>query len=162
VDRRHFLKVGLAGAAALTAAGLWSAVRGAAVDEEETMLAAVAAAILEGALPAAGEARDRALREAVAGVHQAVAGLSAPAQDEVGELFALLASSPGRIFAAGLWPHWREAAPEQVAAFLNRWRHSRFGLMRAGYAALHDLVLGGWYGDAQRWAAIGYPGPPRV
>jgi len=126
------------------------------------MLAAVAAAILDGALPAAGDARERALREAVAGARQAVAGLSAAAQDEVGELFALLSSSAGRILAAGLWPHWREVSVEQVAAFLNRWRHSRFGLMRAGYAALHDLVLGGWYGDARRWAAIGYPGPPRV
>jgi hypothetical protein len=162
VDRRQFLKVGMAGTAVLTAAGVWAGVHSADADEEDAMLAAVAAAILDGMLPDDPPARARALGDAVAGVRQAVAGLSAAAQGEVGELFALLSSSPGRIFLARLWPHWREAPVEQVAAFLDRWRHSRFDLMRAAYAALHDLVLSGWYGDARRWEAIGYPGPPRI
>jgi hypothetical protein len=66
------------------------------------------------------------------------------------------------MLVAGVWQRWRDVSAEDAAAFLDRWRHSRFDLLRAGYAALHDLVLGAWYGDARRWSAIGYPGPPKL
>lgn len=36
----------------------------------------------------------------------------------------------------------------------------RFDLLKSGYAALHDLILGTWYAQPESWAAIGYPGPP--
>jgi hypothetical protein len=50
----------------------------------------------------------------------------------------------------------------EVAAFLQGWRTSRLGLLRSAYAALHDLVLGAWYGTPDTWEAIGYPGPPEI
>ena len=57
---------------------------------------------------------------------------------------------------------WPDAPTAEVAAFLEAWRRHRATLLRSGYAALHDLVLGTWYADRDAWAAIGYPGPPSL
>jgi hypothetical protein len=170
--RRQFIKAGLIGGLALSAAGLFysrglkeapaGAVSRKLTFSERTTVAALVPVILAGALPAAGEARARAIAQTVDGVGVAIAGLSAAAQKEIGELFALLDIAPARILLAGLWPRWEEASPAQIAAFLQGWRESRLGLLRSGYAALHDLVLGAWYGTPDTWEAIGYPGPPEI
>jgi len=172
LTRRQFIKAGLVGGIALSAAGIFysrslkEAPAGAApqglTSAGKTIVAALVPAILAGALPATGEARDRAIAQTVDGVGVAIAGLSAAAQKEIGELFTLLGIAPARILLAGLWPRWEEATPAQVAAFLQGWRESRLGLLRSGYAALHDLVLGAWYGTPETWEAIGYPGPPEI
>jgi hypothetical protein len=124
------------------------------------VIAAVAPAILAGALPVAGDERRAAIDRATDAVAFTVGKLSATAQREVAELFALLAMPAGRIVAAGVRAPWPEATDSDVRGFLDGWRHSRFDLMKSGYLALHDLVLGAWYADGGTWAAIGYPGPP--
>jgi hypothetical protein len=162
--RRTFLKVGLIGGAVLAAAGgaaLWlkPAARDAATsDEARTVLRAVIPALLAGALPTNGiaQAREAALGRTLA----AIASLPPPMRLELGELFALLASRPGR-WLAGV-EDWETADVEQVSRFLQRWRTHTFDLFQAGYHALHDLVLGPWYADESTWDAIGYPGPPTL
>ena len=57
---------------------------------------------------------------------------------------------------------WPEASREEVTAFLERWRFSRWALLQQGYQALHDLVLAAWYARPDSWPAIGYAGPPEV
>lgn len=170
--RRQFIQAGLAGGAALAAAGLFhsrslkeapaGAVSPGLTFSQRAIVAALVPAILAGALPSAGEARSQAIAQTVDGVGIAIAGLSAAAQKELAELFALLGFAPARVLLAGLWPSWEEATPGQVAAFLHGWRFSRFALLRSAYAGLHDLVLGAWYGTPESWAAIGYPGPPEM
>lgn len=170
--RRQFIKAGLLGGAALAAAGLfWSRglkeAPGGAVPpgltlSQRSIVAALAPAILAGALPESGEARSLAVARTVDGVGVAITGLSAAAQKELGELFALLGFAPARVLLAGLWPRWEEATPAQIADFLQGWRYSRFALLRSAYAGLHDLVLGAWYGNPDAWEAIGYPGPPEM
>jgi len=91
-----------------------------------------------------------------------VAQLSPAAQREVGELLSLLTLAPTRGLATGVWSDWAEASVQDVTAFLERWRHSRIGLLQSGYHALHDLVLGAWYADPQSWPSIGYAGPPAL
>lgn len=157
-SRREFLKAGLAGSVLLACAGQAAA----DADEEADMLAAVAGALLAGMLPAAGQERTEAIAATVHGVRQAIGGLSASARKEVGELFVLLSLAPGRRFVAGLSSRWRDAGRDDVAAFLERWRFSRFLLLQGAYAALHDLVFGAWYAREESWAAIGYPGVPEV
>lgn len=76
--------------------------------------------------------------------------------------FGLMDFPLTRGLLTGVWGSWETASPSQVEAFLRRWRYSRFGLFQSAYAALHDLVLGAWYGQPEAWAAIGYPGPPAV
>ena len=172
LTRRQFIKAGIIGGAALTAAGIFysrglkeapgDAVPHRLTLSERTIVGALVPAILAGVLPAAGEARSRAIAQTVDGVGTAIAGLSAPAQQELGELFALLGAAPGRVLVARLWPAWEAATTEEIVAFLEGWRQSRFALLRSAYAGLHDLVLGAWYGTPDAWEAIGYPGPPEM
>ncbi len=162
--RRTFLKAGLIGGAVLAAAGgaaLWlkPAARDASTSEEARLvLRAVIPALLAGALPVdrTAQAREATLERTLA----AIARLPPPTRLELGELFALLASTPGR-WLAGV-DDWETAGVEQATRFLQRWRTHPFDLLQAGYQALHDVVLGPWYADESTWPAIGYPGPPKL
>jgi hypothetical protein len=168
ITRRQFLKVGLAGGVALAGLGAYYAARqekgvpGRLNAGERAIVAAIVPPILAGVLPGAGDERQAAMVKTIDGVAVAIAGLSASAQQEIAELFSLLGVAPVRMLLAGVWSPWESAGAADVAAFLERWRMSRLALLRSAYAALHDLVLGAWYGEAGSWAAIGYPGPPEV
>lgn len=164
--RRTLLKVGLAGGALLAAAGgatylLRRAAPDAAFSEDtRVVLSGVLPALLAGALPLGAGARARALDAGLQRTLATIAGLPRPMRTELGELFALLASAPGR-WLAGI-ERWDHADPEQVGDWLQRWRTHSFDLYQSAYHALHDLVLGAYYADPSTWDAIGYPGPIRL
>ena len=163
IARRTFLKAGLAGGVLLGAGGLWYAATREGVapgrldGSTRAMFAAIAPVILAGMLPAQPAARDAV----VAGVETAYGGLSQAAQQELGQLFGLLAFAPSRYLLTGI-ASWQAATPDELARFLDDWRFHRFALLRGAYAALHDLVRGAWYARPESWPAIGYPGPPQV
>lgn len=163
--RRLFLKAGACGALALAAAG--ALYRGLQARSPQRfnldsagreLLTALVPAIVGPALPNAAAQRRAAIDGTVERVRGAIAGLPLATQAELRDLFGLLALAPSRRLLAGL-PAWRDATPAQLQAFLQDWRLHRFMQLRAGYQALHDLVLGSWYTDPASWAAIGYPGP---
>lgn len=163
--RRSFLKFGLGGALALAAGGaLYRGMQHGAPDRFDLdsagreLLTAVVPALLGSALPAAPAARQQAVAATVDRVKAAIAGLPLAAQGELQDLFGLLALAPTRRILTGL-PAWRDASPAQIDTFLQDWRLHRFAKLRAGYQALHDLVIGSWYADPSSWGAIGYPGP---
>lgn len=158
ISRRAFLKTGLAGSLLLGLGGCGKP----AADERRVILSAIAAVILDGALPGEAAPRSAGLARTVHNIEATIAGLPPATQDELDQLFGLLASSAGRIALAGVWAPWAEASPAAIAAFLESWRHSRFDLLRSAYAGLHDLTLGAWYAEPDTWAAIGYPGPPQL
>lgn len=173
ITRRTFIKTGIGGAALLALAaafhrqldraGKQALVAGNPLDRSlPPVVRALAPVMLQGVFPHAGPARAAALERIVRDVAAAVAALGASAQQEVGELFALLAFPPTRIAVAGVASPWETAAGGEIEAFLCSWQHSRIDLLVTGYQALHDLVLGAWYADPQSWAAIGYPGPPSL
>jgi hypothetical protein len=166
--RRQVLKYGVAGAVVLAAAGFargQPAYRAASGHEPLTalgaadreVLAAVAPAILAGV-----EGVAQQVDAVVGSIDRAIAGLPPHLQGEVRQLLALLASWPGRRWIAGVASPWPDASPAEVAAFLARWRFSRWALLQQGYHALHELVLAAWYARPDSWPAIGYPGPPEV
>jgi len=155
--RREFLKTGLAGGLLLNLA---ACSRPAKNDGRAQVLSALIPVMLAGALSPRPEDAERQINRTLSGVETAINGLSLAAQKEIGELFDLLAFPLTRMLAAGLWSPWDEAAPASLNAFLDSWRHSHFDLLKSGYAALHDLILGTWYAQPESWAAIGYPGPP--
>lgn len=168
--RRQFLKVGLASGALLAGAG-WFAMRwgrapGAGFQwldaRSAAIVAALVPAILDGALPPDGQARRDAVGEVTRAFDRAVSGLSPAVQEEIAQLFSLLGLAAGRFIVAGVRSAWHEATGEEVAAFLARWRTSRFGLLRSAYQALTQLVLAAWYGNPASWERIGYPGPPAL
>ena len=130
-------------------------------SDAQAILAAIIPVILDGALPVGPDAAG-ACDEALAGTGEAIAGLPPSARRELDQLFALLAFAPTRCIVAGVWSPWPNASRESVAAFLGHWRDSRFALLRSAYEALHQIVLGAWYGNPRSWGAIGYPGPPSL
>ena len=166
-SRRTFFKFGILGAVTLLAGGAaYRALYTSAplprfvLDREAgAALAAIIAAMLGRALPAAPAERAGALVNATEGVRLAILGLPLTTQKEVQDLFSLLALAPARRFVAGVSGSWADARPDQVSAFLQGWRMHRFAMLQTAYLALHDLVLGSWYADAANWSAIAYPGP---
>jgi hypothetical protein len=167
ITRRRFLQVGIAGAAILIAGrALYRSPRPTTyrfLDEDGAeLIGALAPIVLAGAVPKEGAARAAAIREVVEAFDQVVAGLSPAVRAELHDLFGLLGFAPMRIALAGLWSPWREADENAIAGFLQRWRSSRFDLLRAGYQALTQLLQAAWYGNPLAWGAIGYPGPPKL
>ncbi len=161
-SRRSFLKLGFLGTLTLAAAGL--AYRGMhkpvvppafVLDPEaNAALRAIAGVMLAGVIDS-----PAALERAVKGTVSAISGLPLATQKEVSDLFGLLVLGATRRLLVGLSAPWSDAKPEEIALFLNGWRTHRIGMLQAAYFALHDLILGAWYGEPANWAAIGYPGP---
>lgn len=157
ITRRQFLKTGLAGGLLL---GIAACSRPSAGGRHRAALAAIVPVMLAGAI--GREDRSAAIARTVSGVETAIAGLALPTQKEIRQLFDLLSFAPTRLLAAGLWADWPQASPEAIGRFLDSWRHSRFDLLKSGYAALHNLIFGAWYAVPENWPAIGYPGPPEM
>lgn len=172
--RRTFIAAGVAGAATLAAAGWWRSSRDAIPVVVETtptptlapdalaVITAITPVFLEGALPGDRAAASAAVQNTVADVGVAIAGLPPAAQEELGQLFALLGFPPARIALARVASPWAQASRNEIAAFLDHWRTSRFLLLHSAYSALHQLVFAAWYGNPEAWPAIGYPGPPKL
>ena len=167
--RRQFLKVGIAGGLVLAGARWLDRTPAVAapnyrfLDERgASAVAALVPVVLDGALPGDEAERRRAGSEIVEAFDRAVSGLSISVQKEVDELFSLLRFPPARLMFTGLWAPLEESNPQDIAAFLTRWRHSRFDIQRAGYQAITQLLQAAWYGNSASWAVIGYPGAPQL
>lgn len=168
VSRRSWLKIGVAGACALAAGGAVyrlkqapAASRFALDGEALAVLHAVIPVMLGPVLPTAPAARAAALSAASGRVREAVLSLPLATQQQVQDLFGLLALGPARRLLTGVRGGWEQADPAQVAAFLQNWRTHSLQTLQAAYHALHDLIIGAWYADPSTWEAIGYPGPPK-
>lgn len=167
-SRRAFLKAGAAGAVALlfvrslNAAELPDASSGRALPRAaKDIFAAIVPVLLDGALPTGAESAG-ARSETLRAIEDAIAGLPSAARNELADLVSLLDFAPTRCLLAGVWSPWSEASSASIAAFLDRWRESRFTLLRSAYGALHQIVFAAWYAQPRAWAAIGYAGPPVV
>ena len=164
LKRRAFLKAGIGASLAVAlGGGIYRATQATRVPapgqpfaltgEAHAALAAIVPVLLTGA---AGPA---AMTTVIDDVHRTIRGLPLATQDEIRDLFGLLALAPARRLLAGVEGRWADASSAAIAVFLQDWRTSQFGILRAGYGALHDLVLGAWYASPASWDAIGYAGP---
>jgi hypothetical protein len=165
-SRRSFLKAGALAALVLAAGGgIYRYThppmpKGFVLDgEARSVLHAAVPAILAGVLPLDPAQRAQAIQASTERVKQTILGLPLAAQQELQDLFGLLALGPARRLLTGIPHGWLDATDAEVGAWLQDWRTHRVALLRTAYQALHDLVLGSWYSDAASWAAIGYPGP---
>jgi hypothetical protein len=170
ISRRTFITAGLLGAAALVTAR-WlrgphappgDAGLGALDADAQAILRAIVPVLLAGALPAEAPARRLAIADTVRGIDIAVAGLPPAAQEELRQLFALLALPPARLAIARVRNPWDEAHEADVRECLDRFRGSSLTLLRSAYGALHQLTFAAWYGNPESWSRIGYPGPPEL
>lgn len=168
ISRRTFITAGLLGATALVTAR-WlrgphappgDATLRALDADAQAILRAMVPVMLAGALPADADAKRQAIADTVRGIDVAVAGLPPSTQEELSQLFALLALPPGRLAIARVTRPWNEASEADVRACLDRFRSSSLTLLRSAYGALHQLTFAAWYGNPASWPSIGYPGPP--
>lgn len=166
--RRSFLKLGVVAAVALAAGGAIyrsrnpsSYARNELDQAAQEVLRALIPALLHGALPPVAEtaARQAAIEAALKNTQIAISGLPYHSQKEVADLFGLLSMSLSRRLLTGLSSDWKEAKLEDISACLQEWRTHRTETLQTAYHAMHDLVLGPWYGNPANWQHIGYPGP---
>ena len=170
--RRSLLQTGLLGALLLGAAGTTASLsgcsgRGEAAaagykvlrDADLPLLRALVPGVLGSLLPSPGMERDRLLDDLLHRIDLSGYRLGAPSQKALLQLFDLLNLRLTRWALTGVGA-WEEATPQQLQAFLERWRTSSFGLLNNGYRALIKLVAGSFYGTPAGWAAANYPGPP--
>lgn len=168
LTRRRFLQVGLAGAAVLATVRLLERPQAPPTAHRvldhgtAALVGALAAVVLDGALPTEPAMRAGAVSEVVDAFDRAISGLAPAVRDEIGQLLGTLRLRPTRWALAGLWDPVEESSAAGIAAFLMRWRESRFDLLRAGYQALTQLIHAAWYDNPRAWPAIGYPGPPAL
>jgi hypothetical protein len=165
-SRRSFFKAGALAALVLAAGGgIYRyahppAPKGFVLDgEARAAMHAIVPAILAGVLPTGTKARTQAIATTTERLNQTILGLPQATQQEVQDLFGLLALGPARRLLTGIPHGWAEATDAEVSNWLQDWRAHRLALLRTAYQALHDLVLGSWYSDPANWAGIGYPGP---
>ncbi len=123
---------------------------------------AVSAAILEGSLPDDEHGRSAGLAGLLERIDVLQAALPPHAQAELSQLLSLLASSPGRRALAGLSSAWPIATVTEIQEALQSMRLSGISLRQQAYHALHDIVSGAYFSDAQTWGRIGYPGPLKI
>lgn len=170
--RRTLLQTGLFGSLLLGAAGATATLSGCTGRTEATaagfrflrdadlpFLRALVPGVLGSLLPAAGMERDRLLDDLLHRIDLSGYRLGLPSQKALAQLFDLLNMRLTRRLMAGIGP-WEESTPQQVQAFLERWRSSSFAVLNTGYRALIKLVAGSFYGTPAGWAAANYPGPP--
>jgi hypothetical protein len=170
-SRRSFLKLGAVALAVIGAGGWFASYltdRGARAvldgsatldAQAQTMLAKLADAILDGALPTEATARASAIAKVVGTADQAIAALPPHMVKEVKDLFALLGLAPARALLIGQWTGWADATRDDVARMLTGLRHSSVDLRRVVYMSLRDMVAGSYYSSPDTWEQVGYPGP---
>jgi hypothetical protein len=166
MQRRTLLQLGVVGATLVSLAGAGLALTrsglrdGSLTAAGREVFAAVARAVLDGALPtatAAAAVQDHLLR-----VDATIASFPPAMQAELGQLITLLASSPGRLLLTGLQPDWPDASTPQVQAMLQGLRVSTLPLRLQTFHALRDITNAAYFADADTWSVMGYPGPRAV
>lgn len=179
MDRRKFLKVGIAGGVVLASVGyashgvFWggdsqkATVDGHAYDfftvrDHQLMHALVPVLMEDGLTPELQADKAAIYEEIVQSVDFVIAGFLPEVQAELRQLFSLLTFAPSRIAIGGPFGGWHNAKPEKVRSFLEGWRYSSVALFQSAYDALVQLTMGSWYGNQKSWSFIGYPGPPNL
>jgi hypothetical protein len=165
MQRRHFLKLGLGGAAVLVLVGGGVALfhpglrEGRLTAEGREVFHAVARGVLDGSLPADAAQRNAALQAHMARLDDVLGAFPSAVQAELSQLLAILAAVPGRAALAGLHVSWPSANTAQIQSALQGMRTSSIALRQQAYHAMRDLTNAAYYADAQIWPLMGYPGP---
>ncbi|MGB3595953.1 MAG: twin-arginine translocation pathway signal protein [Pseudomonas neustonica] len=171
LGRRSLLKLGLGASLALSTVGLTASLTGCTSEHaapqfevlresDLPLLAALYPAII-GPHPAFAESSD-AIAKASAQLDWTLERTSPFVQKSILDLLGLLSMPVTRGPLTGVWGDMAKASPDQIEAFLLRWRDSRFDMLRQWQKTLTQLLQMSWYALPQSWATTGYPGPPVI
>jgi hypothetical protein len=168
MQRRSLLKLGLGSAVLLAAAGGTvvflkpGLLKNQLSPGAREVFSAVARAFLAGSLPSDLGANQVAIHGFLDRVDGLVSALPPHAQAELSQLLGLLATTVGRRGLTGLGKDWPDASVGEVQQALQSMRISSLSLRQQAYQALHDIVGGAYFADADTWRILGYPGPLKI
>ena len=167
-DRRDFLKLSMAGAAALSTMSAGATLSGCTSSgpasgmkllrpEDVELLRALTPAVMKGRItPDDTAAIDQTLQS----FDTLMVDLSAPVVAGVLQAFDVLSFGLTRGLTTGQWSAWSKASLEDAEGALARLRDSNIGLLNAIYAAVIRLIISSWYLIPENALTTGYPGPP--
>lgn len=168
-NRRDFIKLGVAGSAALSALGGSVALSGRGPTPPATgftrlrpadveLVRAMVPCVLRGSVDAADNA---AIDPTLGSLDQTLDDLSEQVVASVQQALDLISMALTRGLVTGHGSSWEGASVADAQGALSRLRDSDTEIFNAIYAALTRLVISAWYALPQGQAATGYPGPPR-
>lgn len=170
--RRQFLKLGLWSGLALATVSTTAMLSGCSSppsaasyrllrEGDLVLFRALIPAVLAGALPT-GPAQAKAVDDTLHSLDQLLFYSSRASHKQLQQLFDLLTFPATRIIVAGVRHDWAAVTPDDVEAFLQRWKTSGVGMLRAGYKGLCQMIEMAWYLQPQSWPAIGYAPPVKA
>lgn len=172
MDRRNFLKLGLASSVVLSSVGLTATLTGCSErlpantgwnvlrEQDRVFLRRIAPVMLNGALPADDLARAQGIESMLRYMDTAIHGLGPHNKKQLSDLFMLVDMRVTRGLATGVWSTWQDASDADIEQFLIRWRDSSIALLRLAYNGLNKLMAATWYGQSAAWPAAQFPGLP--
>ncbi len=171
-SRRRFLATAFLGGLALSGAGLAGRrVRAAEPPaspyaffraSDIALARAVFESFFEAELPKDPGARGAAIGDALAVADRYFSSFSPAVQADARQAFDLLNLWIVRRWVAGVSAPWESAPAQEVSAFLENFRVSRFDTPRQIFRLLEGVATVGWYGRPAAWPRLGYPGPVRI
>ena len=168
MQRRGFLKLGIASAVVLAVGGGALAlmkpglVDGKLSPSARAVMAKIGQAMLVGTLPAEPTALQAATQALLARTDTFFSGLPVHVLAELDQLISLLISAPGRRLLVSLSTSWEDATTAEIGAALQAMRASGTELRIQSYQGLHDIVCAPYFSGEESWAVLGYPGPRAV
>lgn len=169
-DRRDFLKLSMAGAAALSTMSAGATLSGCTSSgsapgmkhlrpEDLELLRAMTPAVLKGKI----EVGDAAAIDQVLGSFDTLmVDLSPPVVAGVLQAFDVLNMGLTRGLTTGQWSSWSKASLEDAESALARLRESSIGLLNAIYAAVIRLIVSSYYLVPENAATTGFLPPKKV
>lgn len=169
-DRREFLKISAAGAAALSTMSAGATLSGCTSSgpasgmsllrpEDVALLTAMTPVVLKGKVSVDDTAGiDATLRS----FDTLMVDLSAPVVTLVQQAFDVLSFGPTRGLTTGQWSGWSKASLEDAERALHRLRDSSVELLNAIHAMLIRLVISAYYVIPEHAAATGYLPPKKI
>ncbi|MDP1540097.1 MAG: twin-arginine translocation signal domain-containing protein [Moraxellaceae bacterium] len=169
LSRRSFLKTSAMGGMLLATGSSAAVLTGCAKVEPQNgydflraqdiaVLTALTPVVLADVFPT-DDTAPKAIEDVLRSIDQFIYATGPSSMAAIQELFDLLSMPPARWTLCRLWKDWPEASPAELEAFLQRWKGSSVGLLRAGYGGLAKIITAAWYLLPQSWEAIDYNGP---
>ena len=171
LSRRSVLRVGLGTTALFATGALLGACQPAIRPSADTggyafqvlrpkdiaILGAITPVVLDGLFPAD---RARANAAFMPSLDRFLFSTNTMNHEVLHQLLDLLDVRLVRWAMTGLWSDWQTADDADIESFLQGWRDSSIGQLRAGYAQLTQIINLVWFALPDNTASI-YPGAPR-
>jgi len=168
-DRRDFLKLSVAGAAALSTMSAGATLSGCTSSgpasgmkllraEDVELLRALTPAVMKGKI---GPGDTTQIERTLKSFDTLLVDLSEPVVAGVHQAFDVLSFGLSRGLMTGQWSSWSKASLEDAESALARLRDSGIGLLNAIYAAVIRLTISSYYLIPENALTTGYPGPPK-